>query len=103
LIGRREDGAVVSYHGPCGPAVAVSLALSKSSEPATELWPGPSDTTNGDATPAAITPVEVRGGSSSADEFEIDIHAAASDVPKQPPVSVNLVKRRILFKSTPYR
>jgi hypothetical protein len=48
--------------------------------------------------PAAITPVEVRGGSSSADEFEIDIHAAASDVAKQPPVSVNLVKRRILFK-----
>src|SRR5205085_447791 len=50
LNGRREDGAVVSYHGPCEPAVAVSLASSRSSEPATELGPERSYTTSGDAT-----------------------------------------------------
>jgi hypothetical protein len=32
LLERIEDGAVVSYHGRCGPAVAVSLASSRSSE-----------------------------------------------------------------------
>jgi hypothetical protein len=50
LDGRREDDAVVSYHGPCGPAVAVSLASPRSGKPATELRPGGSYTTRGDAT-----------------------------------------------------
>jgi hypothetical protein len=52
LIGLREDDAVVSYIGPCGPAVAVSLASTRSSEPTTELTSPRSDTTNGDATAA---------------------------------------------------
>ncbi|HXF97507.1 MAG TPA: hypothetical protein VNJ46_02720 [Gaiellaceae bacterium] len=30
---------MVSYSGPCGPAVTVSLASTRSSEPATELTP----------------------------------------------------------------
>jgi hypothetical protein len=37
LIGHREDEAVVSYIGRLAPAVAVPLASSKGSEPATEL------------------------------------------------------------------
>jgi hypothetical protein len=37
LTGLREDDAVVSYSGPCGPAVAVSLASPKGGESATEL------------------------------------------------------------------
>jgi hypothetical protein len=41
---------VVSYHGPCGPVVAVALASPRSSEPTTDLRPERSDTTNGDAT-----------------------------------------------------
>jgi hypothetical protein len=39
LTGRHEDDAVVNYIGPCGPAVTVSLASSRSSEPVTELTP----------------------------------------------------------------
>jgi hypothetical protein len=41
---------VVSYLGPSGPAVAVSLASPRGGEPATELTSSRSYTTNGDAT-----------------------------------------------------
>ena len=41
---------MVSYAGRFAPAVAVSLASSKGSEPATELTSSRSNTTNGDAT-----------------------------------------------------
>jgi hypothetical protein len=47
---RREDDAVVSYRGLFEPAVAVSLASTWSSEPATKLRSGRSYTTSGDAT-----------------------------------------------------
>ena len=50
LTGRHEDDAVVSYIGPCGPAVACSLASLTGSEPATELTSSRSNTTSGDAT-----------------------------------------------------
>jgi hypothetical protein len=50
FAGLREDDAVVSYVGRFAPAVAVSLASSKGSEPATEHTSSRSNTTNGDAT-----------------------------------------------------
>jgi hypothetical protein len=56
LTGLREDDAVVSYLGRFAPAVAVSLAASRSSEPATVLTSSRSNTTDGDATgqPAGV-------------------------------------------------
>jgi hypothetical protein len=50
LTGLSEDDAVVSYHGRCAPVVAVSLASSRSSEPATKHQPTRPYTTTGDAT-----------------------------------------------------
>jgi hypothetical protein len=41
---------VVSYIGPCGPAVTLSPASERGSEPAPELSLARSYTTNGDAT-----------------------------------------------------
>jgi hypothetical protein len=46
----REDGAVVSHHGPSGPVIAASPASTRSSELTTKLTSPHSNTTNGDAT-----------------------------------------------------
>jgi hypothetical protein len=57
LTGLREDDAVVSYVGRFAPAVAVSLASERSSEPATVLTSSRSNTTSGDATPHTLADV----------------------------------------------
>jgi hypothetical protein len=50
---------VVSYAGRFAPAVAVPPASLKGGEPATELTPSRSNTTNGDATRAGYEPLRM--------------------------------------------
>jgi hypothetical protein len=53
LIGKRfRVGAAESYIGPCGPASPSRTPHRGAAEPATELTPSRSNTTNGDATSA---------------------------------------------------